>query len=72
MDPVRPWANLNGDGPIYIPPVLSVDEADPEGKSGTRKRRRRKGKGKEKGTEEGESKENLQAELSGGGGTSRS
>ncbi|KAG6878873.1 hypothetical protein C0992_006961 [Termitomyces sp. T32_za158] len=74
VDPARLWANLNGDTPIYIPPVLSIDEvdADSEERAGTRKRRRRKGKGKEKGTEEGsEGKENMQAGLSGVG-TSKS
>ncbi|KAG6900633.1 hypothetical protein C0993_007313 [Termitomyces sp. T159_Od127] len=74
VDPARPWANLNGDSPIYIPPVRSVDEveADSEEKAGTRKRRRRKGKGKEKETEEGGEDENVQAEPSGGGDPSRS
>ncbi|KAH0582452.1 hypothetical protein H2248_010396 [Termitomyces sp. 'cryptogamus'] len=71
VDPVRPWANLNGDSAIYLPPARSVDEAeaDPERKAGTRKRRRGKGKGKEKEKEEeGEEKENMQVQIIGGGG----
>ncbi|KAG6887945.1 hypothetical protein C0995_011462 [Termitomyces sp. Mi166 len=61
LDPMRPWANLNGDSAIYTPPVRSVDEveANPEGKAGTGRRRRGKGKGKEK-------EESVQVGTSGG------
>ncbi|KAG6809795.1 hypothetical protein H0H92_014726 [Tricholoma furcatifolium] len=57
----RPWENLSGDTPVYVPPMRSVDDAEAGDQGENQKgRRRRRGKGKGKDTVSGEGIEDVQ------------